>query len=135
MPTANLHHTHLFSSDIDATVDWWRRMLGAELAFDDMFGGARNVFLRVGSGRLHLYDQPPRDQGKGTVHHLGVQTDDLAALVAHMESGGVEFRAPSREFGTWRYVMVEAPDGVLLELFEADDTLAPPELAAYFRGN
>ncbi len=133
-PSANLHHAHLFSSDIDTAVNWWRRMLGAEVVFDDPFGGVRNVFLRVGSGRLHIYDQPPRDEGKGAVHHLGVQTDDLKTLVAHMEGEGVAFRSSLREFGSWRYIMVSAPDSVLLELFQADDALAPPELAAFLQG-
>ncbi len=133
-PQANLHHAHLFSSDIGAAVDWWRRMLGAEVVFDDPFGGVRNVFLRVGSGRLHLYDQPPRGEGKGAVHHLGVQTGDLRALIAHMEGEGATFRSTLREFGSWRYIMGSAPDGVLLGLFQAGDGLAPPELAAYLQG-
>ena len=59
--TEHIHHTHLFTENIDATIAWWRDMLGAEVAFDGDFGGARNVFIRLGSGRIHLYEQPPRD--------------------------------------------------------------------------
>ena len=128
-----LHHSHIFASDIDATLDWWTTMLGAEIAFDGRMAGARNVFLRLGRGRLLVYDQPPRaPMGRSAVHHLGVRTDDLRALVTHMRARGVAFRSEIREFGHWRYVMVAAPDGVLLELFEIDDTIEAP-LAAYFR--
>ena len=127
-----LHHAHIFASDIDATLAWWTTVLGAEVAFDGRMAGARNVFLRLGRGRIHVYDQPPRAPvGCGAVHHLGVRTDDLRALVAHMRARGVAFRSEIREFGHWRYVMVAAPDDILLELFEVDPAIDAP-LAAYF---
>jgi catechol 2,3-dioxygenase-like lactoylglutathione lyase family enzyme len=56
----SLHHTHLMASDLDATIAFWRDGFGGEVVHDVEFAGARNVFLRVGSGRIHLYDQPPK---------------------------------------------------------------------------
>jgi catechol 2,3-dioxygenase-like lactoylglutathione lyase family enzyme len=67
---------------------------------------------------LHFYEQPPRDEGRGAIHHLGIETDDLEALVAHMKSRGVKFRKEITDFGFWKYVMAPAPDNVLLELFQ-----------------
>jgi catechol 2,3-dioxygenase-like lactoylglutathione lyase family enzyme len=101
----DLHHAHLFASDIDATIAWWTTMLDAEVAFDGSLAGARNVFLKVGRGRIHLYDQPPRHQSRGAVHHLGITTDDLPGLVARIRdrehssdlTSGVRIR---------RYIMV-----------------------------
>lgn len=130
--TEHLHHVHLFCADIDATVAWWRDRMGATVAFDGDFGGARNVFMRLGTGRFHLYDQPPRDDGRGAVHHIGIRTDDLTALEARLRAAGVAFRSGVREFGAWRYIMCPAPDGVLLELFEADTTKLPAAAARYF---
>ncbi|MDP6344497.1 MAG: VOC family protein [Alphaproteobacteria bacterium] len=130
--TASLHHAHIFARDIAATITWWREMLGGEVVYDGDFGGTRNVFMRVGEGRLHIYDQPPRDEGRGAVHHLGIHCDDLPALMAAMTAKGAAFRGGIREFGQWRYIMCAAPDNVLLELFQADADLAPPALAAYF---
>ncbi len=132
--TASLHHAHIFASDITATVAWWRTMLGGEVVFDGEFGGARNVFMRVGDGRLHIYDQPPMDGSRGAVHHLGICCEDLPAKMAEMQAKGVIFRSDIREFGNWRYIMCAAPDDVLLELFQADADLTPPELAAYLAG-
>lgn len=120
LPRTRLHHTHLFASDLDASLDFYRRWFGAEVLADETFAGSRNVLVRIGDGRLNFYDQPPRDRGRNAIHHLGIQTDDLPGLVARMEAGGVAFRKPITETGDLRYVMVEAPDGVLLELFEAD---------------
>jgi hypothetical protein len=76
----SLHHTHLLATDIDATVEFWSRAFGAEVVYDEDFAGARNVFLTVGTGRLHLYDQTPKVVGQGTVHHLGIQVDDLEGI-------------------------------------------------------
>lgn len=130
--TETLHHVHIFAADIDATIAWWRDMLGGEVCFDDDFGGARNVFMRVGGGRLHIYDQPPRDTGRGAVHHVGIRTDDLEALAARLKAAGVPFRSDIRDFGAWKYIMCAAPDGVLLELFQADPDRLSGDAARYF---
>lgn len=131
---ADLHHVHLFASNLDAAIAWWRDMLHGEVAFDGDFGGSRNVFMKVGKGRLHLYEQQPRGTPAGAVHHVGIQCKDLPALVQHMKAMGMEFRSDIREFGNWRYIMAAAPDNVLLELFEIDTDDMPEQLATYFSG-
>jgi catechol 2,3-dioxygenase-like lactoylglutathione lyase family enzyme len=114
----DLDHAHIFASDVNATIRWWSEMLGASVAFDVEIAGARNVRLAVGRGAINLYDQPPRVVGMGSVHHLGILTDDLDGLVASMEAKGVKFRDPIQDFGVVRFIMVMAPDDVLLELFQ-----------------
>jgi catechol 2,3-dioxygenase-like lactoylglutathione lyase family enzyme len=127
----HLHHVHLFSRDLNGAVDWYVRALGAEVYYDGDFGGARNVFMKVGTGRLHFYSQPPRDDGKGSIHHVGIRTSDLAGLHRRLLAMGTPFKSGIREFGTWRYIMCPAPDNVLLELFEIDVDSMPPELVRY----
>ena len=117
----DLHHAHLFATDLNESIRFYREMFGAELVFNKVVAGARNVLLRVGTACINFYDQPPRDTGRGAVHHLGIRTDDLRALVAHMQARGVTFRKPITDLGRLKYVMVEAPDRVLLELFETED--------------
>jgi catechol 2,3-dioxygenase-like lactoylglutathione lyase family enzyme len=119
----DLDHAHLFASDVDETVRWWSDMLGARVVFDLEIAGARNIRLAVGRGFINLYDQPPRVIGPGSVHHLGIQTDDLKALVASMESKGFHFRRPIKDFGIMKYVMAAAPDNVLLELFQTTEMM------------
>ena len=132
MAEAHLHHVHLFCSDIDATIEWWVEMLGAQVAYDGTVAEQRNVFMNIGSGRLHLYDQAPRGERSGAVHHVGIRTDDLHELVAHLKAKGQIFRSKIREFGAWRYIMVVAPDDVLLELFEWDASGMEPALQTFF---
>jgi hypothetical protein len=45
--------------------------------------GVRTVFIRIGIGDLHPYDQPSTNPGRGSSHHLGIQTDDMAGVVLH----------------------------------------------------
>jgi len=114
----HVHHAHLFASDLKASLEFYREMFGGEILADLNMAGARNVFVAVGKGRLHFYDQPSKDEGKGAIHHIGIQTDDLEGLVARMKSKGFQFRKGISDFGFWKYVMVQAPDHVLLELFQ-----------------
>jgi len=92
----HLHHVHLFSHDLSAAIDWYKRALSAEVYYDGDFGGSRNVFMKVGSGRIHLYSQAPRHKGSGAVHHIGIRTDDLAGLHTRLiEMGGnIQKRSP-----------------------------------------
>jgi len=113
----SLDHAHVFASDLTATVRFFESMLGASVVWDEEAAGVRNVRLRLGRGFVQLYDQPPKGS-HGVVHHLGIETDDLDALVGKMKAAGFTFRNPIRELPKFRYVMVAGPDRLLLELFE-----------------
>jgi catechol 2,3-dioxygenase-like lactoylglutathione lyase family enzyme len=127
-----MHHVHLFASDLDGSIEFYREFFDGKVVLDIEAAGARNVFMRVGTGRIHFYDQPPKDSGRGAIHHFGIQTDNLEALVAKMKARGVKFRKEIADFGFWKYVMAPAPDGVLIELFEVDKEKVPAEYRDYF---
>ncbi len=129
----SLHHTHLFASDVDRSIAFWRDHFGAVVVLDTVFAGARNVFMRIGEGRLHLYDQAPKHVGAGTVHHLGIETDELDALVARLKVAGVSV-TDVRRHAEGDYAMAEGPDGLLLELFQPHAERLPAALigAGYF---
>lgn len=99
--------------------------MDAKIIFDDELAGTRNVFLAVGSGRLHLYDQAPRDRGRGAVHHPGIKVANLREEWQRLQLQGITSPHGLRERDGWRYVMISAPDRLLLELFEFDDPSAP----------
>ena len=113
-----LDHVHLFASDLTATVEFFRTMFGATVVWDEEAAGVRNVRLALGRAFVNLYDQPPKALRGGAFHHLGIETDDLDALVAHMQAHGVRFRNPVRDEPKFRYAMVAGPDDLLIELFE-----------------
>ena len=88
--------------------------------------------MQIGGGRLHFYDQPPQGNGKNTFHHLGIQVDDLDALYLRMTEGGFPLNQPVKRFPEGAYLMVKAPDGVLLELFETPPSERKKQYGSYF---
>ncbi|UCC18915.1 MAG: VOC family protein [Promethearchaeota archaeon] len=113
-----LHHAHLFASNLDESIKFYQDMFRAEVLFDLKVAGARNVMISIGTSKINFYDQPPKDQGRGAIHHLGIETDDLEDLLSHMKNNGFHFIKEIKSFGPLKYIMVAAPDNVLLELFE-----------------
>ena len=79
--------------------------------------GARNVFITVGERRLHLYDQEPRDSGRGSVHHLGVRVENLPAIADRLRMAGASLSSGIREFPEFRDVMTSAPGRGFVEVF------------------
>ncbi|MBW2035242.1 MAG: VOC family protein, partial [Deltaproteobacteria bacterium] len=53
----HIHHVHIFASDIDGSVNFYKDFFGGNIILDTELAGARNVFMKIGNGRLHFYDQ------------------------------------------------------------------------------
>ena len=128
----HVHHVHIFASDIEKSIKFYQEFFGGKVILDAELAGARNVFIKIGNGRLHLYDQPPKNPGQGSMHHFGIQTDDIEEVVSKLISGGVVLKQGISDLGFWKYIMVPAPDEILIELFQVDKTKLPPEYLNYF---
>jgi catechol 2,3-dioxygenase-like lactoylglutathione lyase family enzyme len=128
----HIHHVHVFASDLDRSIGFYREFFGGEVVLDMELAGARNVFMRIGCGRIHFYDQDPKFSGRGSIHHFGIQTDDIEAVAGRMAAAGVPFNKGITDAGFWKYIMVPAPDDILIELFQVDKRAIPPEYLGYF---
>jgi catechol 2,3-dioxygenase-like lactoylglutathione lyase family enzyme len=127
-----LHHVHIFASDLDASVRFYQDFFDGNVILDMELAGARNVFMKVGTGRIHFYDQPPKFSGRGSIHHFGIQTDDIEGVVKRMKAHGIPFTKDITDAGFWKYIMVPAPDDILIELFQVDKNQIPAEILNYF---
>jgi catechol 2,3-dioxygenase-like lactoylglutathione lyase family enzyme len=128
----HIHHVHIFASDLAKSMDFYQKAFGGEIVLDVTVAGARNVFMKIGKGRLHFYDQPPKYSGRGSIHHFGIQTDNLDEGYARLHAMGVPFTKGITDLGYMKYIMVPAPDNILIEYFEVDKESIPPELSDYF---
>ena len=128
----HIHHVHIFASDIDGSVNFYKDFFGGNIILDTELAGARNVFMKIGNGRLHFYDQSPKNPGRGSIHHFGIQTDDVDEVVNKMRSKGISFKKDIVDFGFWKYIMVPAPDDILIELFQINRDKIPQEFLGYF---
>ena len=100
---------------------FFQSMLDARVVWDEEAADVRNVRLKIGRGFVHVYDQRPKSVKGSVIHHLGIETDDLDALVAKMKVKGFQFRNPIRDYPKFRYVMVAGPDDLLIELFQCHE--------------
>lgn len=128
----NIHHVHIFASDIDASLKFYQTFFDGDVVLDMELAGARNVFMKIGNGRIHFYDQPPAFSGRGSIHHFGIQTTDIARAVNNLKANGVALKKGVTDAGFWKYIMVPAPDDILIELFEVDKQQIPADFLSYF---
>ncbi|MCY1214186.1 hypothetical protein AVE30378_01317 [Achromobacter veterisilvae] len=127
----HLHHPHVICADIDVTVAFYRHWFDAEVAWDGVFAGTRNVFMKIGVGAMHLYEKRIDPAPRNAVHHLGIQVAGLRDLYARMVHAGLPVPKGIRESDGGGYFMLEAPDRVLLEIFEPGPH-RPPEVLEYY---
>ena len=128
----HIHHVHIFASDLNKSIKFYEEAFDGKIVLDVELADARNVFMRVGNGRMHFYDQSPKFSGRGSIHHFGIQTDDIEGVVNKLKSMGVVFTKNITDVGFWKYIMVPAPDDILIELFEVDKKQIIPEFLNYF---
>jgi catechol 2,3-dioxygenase-like lactoylglutathione lyase family enzyme len=128
----HIHHVHVFASNLDASIGFYQEFFDGKVVLDMELAGARNVFMRIGTGRIHFYDQAPKLPGRAGIHHFGIQTDDIEGTVRKMMSAGVPFTKGITDAGFWKYIMVPAPDDILIELFEVDKSQIPADFHSYF---
>ncbi len=130
--THHVHHVHLFASNLEKSLVFYKTFFGGEVILDVEIAGARNIFMKIGTGRIHFYDQSPKMAGPGSIHHFGIQTDDVERDYRRMKAEGVAFNKEVVDLGHMKYIMVPAPDSVLIELFEVNKALLPAEYHDYF---
>ena len=141
---SEVHHVGIAVRDLGQALSFYCDALGLPLVKegDIPARGVRAALLRVGRSHLELIqptaqDSPPfaryiGERGEG-LHHLALQTDDVAALVASLRGKGVPLTdgAPRDGFtGRLSYLAPEAMDGALLEVVEPPTVIArslPPE--------
>ena len=121
-----LNHIHLRSTDPKTAADWYVEMLGATIVRETEGPAGVSVSLDIGGTRVNVAPQAPDQnlpRGSAEVHlgleHFGLQTDDLEALLARLQTKGLEILEPLRALPTgMKIVFVLAPDDVRIELMQ-----------------
>ena len=121
MKNISLDHAHLFASDLVATIMFFTKCFDAEVIWDEEAAGVRNVRIQIGSSFIHLYDQAPKAPRGGAIHHLGIETEELEGLLVRLKILGITWKNEIKEEKKFKYVMVEGPDDLLIELFECKE--------------
>ena len=130
MAARDIHHLGMAVDDLDAAVETYRRLFGAELEHRETVAdqGVEAASLRVGSGRVELLaalgpDTPVgrflAKRGPG-MHHVAFEVDDVGAELDRLAADGTELideRPREGLFGLQvAFVHPDATGGVLAEL-------------------
>ncbi len=131
-------HTMVRVSDLDASLDFYCRLLGlVEVSRKDNPAGRFTlVFLAApgDSGAAASTAAPlveltwnwdPEDYGGGrNFGHLAYAVDDIYAACRRLADGGVTINRPPRD---GHMAFVRSPDGISIELLQAGARLPPAE--------
>jgi lactoylglutathione lyase len=125
MAKFNWDHIHIRTPDVEATAQWFEKMLGAEIKRStqqgaprvDMVIGGQNVFLApvtAGDGVA----TPPKTPYQG-LDHFGLAVTGIDAIAADLKAKGVKFtREPVTVRPGTRVCFIEGPQGVSIELLD-----------------
>ena len=149
MPLSHIEHFLLQTDDMEATRDWYVRVLGMRVGPSPDFKfpvfwlylGDRDVVhvtqggKGVSENRKRYVGQQSTDvRGTGVVDHIAFRASGLKQTVAHLKSLGIEFRSRRvSDQGLYQLFLMD-PNEVKIELnfdqAEADAADIAPELVA-----
>jgi glyoxylase I family protein len=138
-----LHHINICGDDIDASVDFYRNVLGFDpLAGAERLNNARVLdqgstqraaFLDLGTAQLHA-NQRDLDVSFKTGRpinpiangHIAFRTDDLAGIKQRLDERGIHYA----DFGEWaiegwHQIFLYDPSGTVIEIHEVTREDAP----------
>lgn len=127
----NYLHTMVRISDVEASLNFYCRLLGLEEVRrrDSERGRFTLIFLRApgdAEATVELtYNWDPEEYTGGrNFGHLAFGVDDIYATCQRLMDGGVVINRPPRD---GRMAFVRSPDGISVELLQKGGALEPAE--------
>lgn len=132
MAIKRINHVALLVDDIDQALEFWRDVLGLELAHveDAPDQGSIVAFLTTGDQEVELVKPTTTDTGVARylerrgpgLHHICLEVDDLQKCLVQLKARGVRLINPEPIVGTGgrliAFIHPESTHGVLVELYE-----------------
>ena len=120
------HHIHLLCSDLEKTIDFFTRVLGADLVTRQKFGGADGASLDLNGTTINLRvegenetvntDAPKPVYG---YHHLCVEVDNVDAAYEELAGKAVAFISEPRNTpDNLRVAFFKGPDDIVIEVLQ-----------------
>ncbi|NGM21215.1 glyoxalase [Roseomonas stagni] len=131
MPIGGIEHINIWAVDLDATLAFYREVLGMEPGdrppFDFpgawLYAGGAPVIHLVGPRAADANRPPRRAQPTGQIDHVALAATGLAEMRARLQAKGVTFREQVVPRDGVTQIFLTDPNGVVLELnFPAAET-------------
>ncbi len=148
MPLSHIEHVLVAADDIDATRDWYARVLGMTVGPHPDFGfpvhwmylGESDVVHIGPSARMAGENQKKylgrtsqqSEQGTGAIDHIAFRASGLRETMVHLKKEGIEFRQRRANGQALFQLFFHDPNGIKIELnFDAAEAEGiEPELMA-----
>lgn len=114
-----LDHVNIRPKDLDATVAFYRDVLGMEAGDMPSEGTGRGAWMKDGSGRacVHLLQDPePAGPGSGAVNHVAFECQGHDDMCVRLDRLGVPYKKEFIASISLRQIFVSDPDEILVEL-------------------
>ena len=122
MDVRSVHHVAFAVEDLDAAVETYRSLFGAEVEVRDRLEaqGVEAAYLRLGTGRIELVAPLGEDtyvgrflasRGPG-MHHVGIAVGDVAAALEELAARGAEVIDPQPRPGLGGHLAFEGGQSV-----------------------
>ena len=122
-----IEHVSIRCRDIEASVDYFRQMFGAEVMLRRELNESRRiVYLRIGDTMLELMQmgrasEPVDPREHYGVHHIGIKVDDFESVYRDLQAKGADFLGePFEPTPGIRLAFLREPNGAVIELAQRD---------------
>ena len=119
--TRQIAHVCIFAHDLAETRDFYRDVLGMDVAFNFMRKGDWYGFYLNAGGRSHVevFLKPEAEYSdRNAINHLCLEVESIDDAVAHIRSRGVNVTDKKFAIDDTYQAWVTDPNGVRIELFE-----------------
>ncbi|QXC61461.1 VOC family protein [Aquihabitans sp. G128] len=112
MQPQGVHHVSINVADAEASIAFYRDVLGFGVRPDRPDFGFGGAWLDVGGQQVHLIEAPtPQDLGQ----HFAIEVADIEAAIADLRAKGVDV-SDAKPVGTGLQAFFADPSGNALEL-------------------
>jgi catechol 2,3-dioxygenase-like lactoylglutathione lyase family enzyme len=131
MPLSHMEHFLIQSDDIEATKDWYVKVLGLKVGPHPDFkfpvywlylGDADVLHLTTGGAKVsdnrmrYLGQESQTTRGSGVIDHIAFRASDLDGMIKHLQELGVEFKERQvNDQGLYQLFLFD-PNGIKVEL-------------------
>jgi catechol 2,3-dioxygenase-like lactoylglutathione lyase family enzyme len=131
MPLSHLEHYLIQSADLEATKDWYVRVLGMSEGPHPDFGvpvywlylGGRDVLHLTEGGanvsetrKRYLGQESEATRGSGVIDHVAFRASGLAEMIDHLRHLGIAFKERQADAQALYQLFLFDPNGVKVEL-------------------
>jgi len=123
----SIEHVTIRVRDLEASIDYYRRMFGAQVILHrNLAGGKKIAFLQLGDSMLELMGFGPANEPVDArehygVHHIGIKTDNFDATYKDLKAKGAEFLGePFEPTPGIHLAFLCDPNGAVIELAQRD---------------